>query len=131
MNSNANLTELAMLLLSIAAMAVPLFSFVAVLKWAQERRKEREAFYLSEMIKKMADSSSTTPSELLRELDRSKNRRLREGMKLGGFIGSAATAALFIFAAATWTGRSFLVTLIPLFACVALYTYAQFLAPQE
>lgn len=126
-----NMTEVALLLLSVAALALPVFSFVAVVKWAQERRKEREAYYLSEMVKKMADSSSTAPSEFLREFERSKNRRVREAMKLGGFIGSFTSAALFIFAWASWPGRGFLVTLIPLFACVALYVYAQLLAPRE
>lgn len=127
-----NMTELAFLLLSVAAVTIPVFSMVAVIKWAQERRKEREAYYLSEMVKKLADSSSTSPSEFLREIERNKSRRLREGMRLGGFIGTFATLALFVFA---WSnspgGAAYLVTLIPLFACAALYTYAQFLAPRD
>ena len=84
------------------------------------------------MVKKIADSPGTSPSEFLREFERNKSRRLREGMRLGGFISSVATAALFIVAWANSSGgRGYLVTLIPLSACVALFLYAQFLAPHD
>jgi hypothetical protein len=129
---NANLPELAMLFLSIAALTVPIFSFVTVVVWVQERRKERQAFYLSDMVKKMADSPNTSPTEFLREIERTRSRRLREGMRLGGLISSVATGALFIVAWANSSGgRGYLVTLIPFSACVALYLYAQYLAPRD
>jgi hypothetical protein len=126
------MSELAMLFLSIAALLVPVFSFVSVVVWAQERRKERQAFYLSDMVKKMADSPNTSPTEFLREFERTKSRRVREGMRLGGLISSVAIGALFIVAwASSSGGHGYLVTLIPFSACAALFLYAEFLAPRD
>src|SRR6185369_1127437 len=47
-----------------------LFSFAAVASWSTERRKEREALYRSEAIKKIAEMQGNTPEPvvtLLRE----------------------------------------------------------------
>ena len=50
-------------LVPLAAMLVPivgsiaLFSFLAVTTWSEARRKEREAYYTSETLKKIAESS--------------------------------------------------------------------------
>jgi hypothetical protein len=63
----------------LAAMLVPivgsiaLFSFLAVAAWAEARRKEREAYYMGETLKKIAESSgegARTAMELLREQER-------------------------------------------------------------
>ena len=42
------------LFLSVAVASV--FTFIAVIAWAGERRKEREAYYHSEVVKKIAES---------------------------------------------------------------------------
>jgi len=68
------------LFLSVACVAV--FSFVAVAAWASERRREREAYYKSETLKKIAESQgpgSSSALELLREEERIEARRRREG----------------------------------------------------
>ena len=63
-------------LVPIAAMFIPivgsiaLFSFLAVATWADARRKEREAYYKSETLKKIAESSgegARAAIELMRE----------------------------------------------------------------
>ena len=112
------------LFLSVASVA--LFSFVAVATWAAERRREREAYYRSEMLKKIAESQTGGAAgalELLREEEKIAARRRREGQKLGGLI----TAGV---------GRNdpepaYLMGLIPLLIGVALMIYAYWLAPKE
>ena len=44
------------LFLSVGAIA--LFSFISVATWSDNRRREREAFYKSEALKKLAESPS-------------------------------------------------------------------------
>ena len=59
------------LFLSVGAVAV--FSFVAVAVWSDNRRKEREAYYRSEALKKMIEAQGTGASsavELLRQEER-------------------------------------------------------------
>ena len=45
--------------------AVALFSFLAVASWANARRREREAYYKSEAIKKIAEIQGTVPEAVL------------------------------------------------------------------
>ena len=78
--------------LSVATVA--LFSFVAVVVWSQERRKEREAYYTSETVKKIAEAQGAGGSaalEYLRETDRSAVRRRLESMKIGALISAAVS----------------------------------------
>ena len=44
---------------------VSVFTFVSVGAWARERRKEREAFYRGEILKKLADSTGTQAQQVL------------------------------------------------------------------
>ena len=56
------------LFLSVGALA--LFSFLGVLVWSESRVKEREMFYTSEMVKKIAEAQgagSTAALEFKRE----------------------------------------------------------------
>jgi len=123
------------LFLSVASVA--LFSFVAVATWAAERRREREAYYRSEMLKKIAESQTGGAAgalELLREEEKIAARRRREGQKLGGLITAGVGLGMIIFLAGV--GRNdpepaYLMGLIPLLIGVALMIYAYWLAPKE
>jgi hypothetical protein len=123
------------LFLSVASIA--LFSFVAVAVWSSERRREREAYYKSETVKKIAESQgvgNNSVIEFLREDAKNAARRLREGQKLGGLITVAVGIGLMIFIRAVDPvdkEPAFLVGLIPLLIGVALLGYAYFLAPKE
>ena len=71
---------------------VGVFTFITVLAWVGEKRKERESFYRSEVLKKIADNpgdAARNVLELMSEQERSTERRVREGMKLGGLITAA------------------------------------------
>ncbi|HXZ20384.1 MAG TPA: hypothetical protein VEG63_10570 [Candidatus Acidoferrales bacterium] len=121
--------------LSVATVAV--FSFVAVSVWSWERRREREAYYKSETLKKFAESQGQgagSALEFLREQERIASRRRREGHKLGGMITAAVGIGMMIFLAGV--GRNdpepaYLVGLIPLLIGVVLLLYGYFLAPKE
>lgn len=123
------------LFLSVACVAV--FSFVAVAAWASERRREREAYYKSETLKKIAESQgpgSSAALELLREEERIEARRRREGQKLGGLITFGVGIGMMIFLAGVNRNDhepAYLMGLIPVFIGVALMVYAYFLAPKE
>ena len=126
---------------AVVAVAIPvvgsiaLFSFLGVAAWSDARRKEREAYYKSEMLKKIAESSgegAKAAIELVREQEKSAVRRRLEGMKLGGLI----TAVVGIGVMALLHGLEheepvYLAGLIPLLVGMALLTYAFFLAPKE
>ena len=86
------------LFLSVGAVAV--FSFVGVAAWSDSRRKEREAYYKSETLKKLAEAQGTGASsavELVKEEERIALRRRLEGQKLGGLITVAVGVGLMVF----------------------------------
>jgi peptidoglycan/LPS O-acetylase OafA/YrhL len=123
------------LFLFLSVGAIALFSFVAVAAWADARRKEREAYYRSETLKKLAETQASGASsalEFLYEQNRIASRRQREGQKLGGLITTAVGFGLMIFLRAIEPEKpAYLVGLIPLLVGVALLTYAYVLAPKE
>jgi hypothetical protein len=129
-------------IIPVAAMFVPiigsiaLFSFLAVGAWSDARRREREAYYTSETLKKIAESSgegAKSAMELLREKQKNMVKNRLEGIKLGGLI----TAAVGIGVMALLRGIAnqeqpvYLVGTIPLLIGVALLVYAFALAPKE
>jgi len=125
----------------VAAMFVPiigsiaLFSFLGVASWSGARRKEREAYYTSEALKKIAESSSEgakSAIEYLREQEKSQRRRQLEGMKLGGLITAAVGVGLMVMLRGLEHEEpAYLVGMIPLLIGVALLAYAFLLAPKE
>ncbi|MFZ0796698.1 MAG: hypothetical protein WCA13_18550 [Terriglobales bacterium] len=126
---------------AVVAIAIPvvgsiaLFSFLSVAVWSDSRRKEREEYYRSETLKKIAESSgegAKAAIELLREQNKSVTKRRLEGMKLGGLI----TAVVGIGVVALLRGLVrdepvYLAGLIPLLVGVALLMYTFLLAPKE
>ena len=103
--------------------------------WASNRRLEREAYYRSETIKKIAEAQEPTANaalEFLREQEKIHAVRSREGLKLGGLVTAAVGLALIpLLRAAHSDHPAYLVGLIPLFIGLALLAYVYFLAPKE
>ena len=131
--------SLAPFLMPVAVIAI-VFSFTAVVTWLGYRRKEREAYYRSETLKKIAESqgSGVNATEFLREQERISTRQRREGQKLGGMITLAVGIAMMIFLKPMLARdpdpaaqHAYLVGLIPLFIGVVLLVYAFVLAPKE
>jgi len=128
-------------LVPVAAMLVPiigsiaLFSFLAVASWSEARRKEREAYYTAETLKKISESSgegAKSAVEYLQEQNRNARRRRLEGMKLGGLVTSAVgIGTMALLRGLEHEDPVYLAGLIPLLIGVALLVYAFALAPKE
>ena len=127
---------------AVAVMLVPivgsiaLFSFLAVAAWSDARRKEREAYYTSETLKKIAETSgegAKAAMDMLHEQERNFMLRRRDGQRLGGLMTLAVGIGLMVFLKAIVHDEPavFLVGLIPLLIGTALLLYAYVLAPKQ
>jgi hypothetical protein len=116
--------------------SIALFSFLSVAAWSEARRKEREAYYTSETLKKIAESSgegAKAAIELLRDQNKNITKRRLEGMKLGGLITAVVGIGVMVLlhGIANDEGPVYLAGLIPLLIGLALLTYTFLLAPKE
>ena len=115
--------------------AVSLFVvFIPLTSYIESQRREREAFYKAETIRRLSEASgdgARAAIELLREQNRMEHAKKREGMKIGGLINLGVGVALMIFLHALVTDAPvYLCGLIPGFIGLALLTYALVLAPK-
>lgn len=121
-------------LLSLSILIVAGLSFLAVALWSDNKRKEREAFYRSEVLKKLAEGSGGSAAlELFREQDRLAWRARRERMRAGGFVTTAVSVAFTIFlSVVTASNRpgAWTLGLIPLSAGLACLVYGYLLFPK-
>jgi len=125
----------------VAAMFVPivgsiaLFSFLGVASWSEARRKEREAYYTAETLKKISESSgegAKSAVEYLQEQNRNARQRRLEGIKLGGLITAAVgIGVMFLLHGLEREEPVYLAGLIPLLIGVALLVYAFMLVPRD
>ncbi len=113
--------------------AVCLFAvFLPLTTYMDNRRKEREAFYKADMMRRMAEASPETSMaalELMREEDRLRRMKQSEGLKIGGLvnIGVGIGLGMMLYALPGKSGV-YMVGAIPGFIGVALLVYAFFLA---
>jgi hypothetical protein len=115
----------------IPALVAVVCSFVVAIVWLEARRKERQAFYYSEMVKKIGETSDTAAGNFLRENERIKRSRIREGLSIAGLVGSLAALGLMIFLHAIVAAPVYLVGLIPMLSCLGLLIYARFMSPRD
>ncbi len=114
--------------------AICLFAiFLPATTWITSRQKEREAYYRSETIRRIAESSgegAKSAMEMLREEERLKRIKSREGMKAGGVIniGLGIGLGVMLYSIGGNEGSPYLVGLIPLLIGVALLVYVYILA---
>lgn len=119
------------LFLSVGAIA--LFGiFLPVTTWIDSRRKERDAFYRAETVRRLTEASSEGAKaavELIREQDRLERAKRYEGMKIGGLINLAIGFALIVFLHMLIPGEAvFMCGLIPAAIGIALLLYVFLLA---
>jgi ferric-dicitrate binding protein FerR (iron transport regulator) len=106
--------------------AIALFSFLAVAKWSDNRRREREAYYKSETIRKVMEMPGATPAtvqEFIREQQAIADQRRREVLKLGGMITIAAGLGIIVFLIGKPGPQIYTVGAIPLLVGGALFAY--------
>lgn len=115
--------------------SIALFSFLAVTTWSDARRKEREAYYTTDALKKIAESSAEgakSAVEYLKEQNKNAALRRREGLRLGGLITAATGIGVMVFLRALNHDEPvYFVGLIPLLVGLALLVYGFVLAPKE
>jgi hypothetical protein len=117
--------------LSIGAVAL-FVVFIPVVTWIDSRRKEREAFYKADMMRRLSEASgegAKAALELLYAEERMKAIRQREGLKIGGLVNLAVGIGLiFMLRSLIPNHGPYLVGLIPGLIGVALIVYAYVLA---
>jgi hypothetical protein len=85
--------------------------------------REREAFYRSETVKKIAEigGGPAAAMEYLREDEKKAVQRRKQAIRLGGMITAASGIALMVFlAAAVRGGEVYLAGLVPTFVGIVL-----------
>ena len=117
--------------LSIGAVAL-FVVFIPVTTWIDSQRREREAFYRAEMVRRLTESSGEgvkAAVELVREQDRLERAKKHEGIKIGGLVNIGVGVALIVFLHMLIPNEAvFMCGLIPAFIGVALLTYVFLLA---
>ena len=117
-----------------ALLPIAVIVYVTIAVWLGARRKEREAFYRSEILKKIADSEGDAAQrvlDMMRQQEIEAQIRRREGLKLGGLITFVFGIALSIFLAKMVIGQPvWLAGLIFILVGAVLAGYAFFFAPK-
>lgn len=117
--------------LSIGAVAL-FVVFIPVTTWIESQRKEREAFYRAETVRRLTEASSEGAKaavELIREQDRIERAKKHEGLKIGGLVNIGVGVGLLIFLRMLIREEAvYLCGLIPLLIGVALLVYVFFMA---
>jgi len=133
MNIGENIVPVAGMLVPIVG-SIALFSFLAVNGWADARRKEREAYYRNETLKKIAESSgeaARSTLELMREQEKNFAKRRLEGLKIGGLVTTATgIGVMVLLRGLVHDAPVYLAGLIPFLIGVALLVYPFLLAPK-
>jgi hypothetical protein len=124
-------------ILALALVLTGLFSFMSVFVWAHQRRREREAYYRSETLRRFSQTGKAAPALLvqaLQEDERYSVRRRLEACKLAGVITLAVGIAMMMFIKAVDARSvepSYLVGLVPVSVGLSLLLYVYVLAPRE
>ena len=127
------------LVVLISLVLVCVFSFLAVASWSKARLRERQAFYKSETIRKIAESQGSGAAlEYLRESDHNAARQRREGQRVAGIVTFAVGVGVMIFLRRVpispdsgSDSSAYLVGVIPVLVGIALLIYSYVLAPKD
>jgi hypothetical protein len=112
---------------------IALFSFLAVVVYSQERRRERETYYQHEFRRSMVESGKMTVADI-KELQRlettQSTQERRQGLMAGGLITAGAGVGIliglrFIEDAAVW-----MVGYIPLLVGAGMLLCAFLISPR-
>ena len=119
----------------VAALMVPiigsivLFAFLSVVGWAREKRREREAFYRHEVLKKLVDQGGEGGLQVLEMMRREaelQDRRRRETRILGGLVTTVLGLSLMILLYALTPDGVWTAGLIPASVGAVILLYALF-----
>jgi hypothetical protein len=117
-----------------SAGAVAVFAWLAVDSWANARSKERDAFYRSETIRRVAESAGGPAAviEFIREEERISRLKAREGLKLAGLISTVGGIGFgFFMFMIVRTQPVWSLAIIPVLVGLAMLTYVYLLAQKQ
>jgi hypothetical protein len=123
--------------LTVTAMLVAIVSFVAVIVWTRQRRRERESYYHSENIKRVTEAKGADAAlEYVREVDRLRARQGKRSAQASGLAVTAFSIGLLVYLWATrspypYAANDYLIGVVPLFVGLALLLYGFVLAPRD
>lgn len=107
-------------------------TFVTIAHWLDTQRKEREAYYKAETLRRITEASgegAKAAIDLMRQDERLKRIKQREGMKIAGLSNIGVGAGLLIFLHALMPGNGvYLCGMIPGLIGVGFLVYVFFLA---
>ena len=124
-------------ILTLTLVLTGFFSFLTVFVWAHQRRREREAYYRCETLRRFSEAGNAAPALLVQALEedeRCSARRRLEACKLAGVVTLAVGIAMMMFIKAVDARSvepSYLVGLIPVSVGVSLLLYGYVMAPRE
>ncbi len=111
---------------------VVLFTYLSIATYLAQRRRERDTYYRFELRKKALEQGA--PAEVLLEMQRQedllKQKRRRESLRLGGLITAGAGFGMIGITIAEKDPETLGVVFLPLFIGLAIFIYAQWLAPK-
>jgi hypothetical protein len=114
---------------------IAMFGFLAVASWVNARRRERESFYRSEVLKKLAEAGKDGASaalEMFREQQQASARNRLETQRLSGLILAAVGLGLMPLLKGVASNESaWLSGLIPTLVGAVLLIYSYGLAPRQ
>lgn len=113
--------------------AISLFGiFIPLISWIESRRKEREAFYKAETMRRLVESSGEGAKlaiEMLNAENRLGRTRKREGLKVGGLINiGVGVGVMLLLHSLLGPHGPYLCGTIPLLIGVAMLLYVYVLA---
>lgn len=117
--------------------SVSFFSYLSIMAFVNGRRKERDAYYRNETVRRLTESEGAGAAaaiDVIREEDRLQIRRRVESIKLGGLVTVAIGLGLMVFFAfVDHDTREIGVSLgsVPLLVGASLLLYAYALAPKQ
>jgi hypothetical protein len=131
---SANPTAIAAFALGMVG-SIATFGFLGIAAWANARRREREAFYRSEVLKKLAEAGpegSSAALTMFREQERTAVRNRLETQRLGGLILAAVgLGVMALLKGVAGNESAWLSGLIPALVGGVLLLYSYGLAPRE
>ena len=125
-----------MVFVFLAVAAIALYSYLSIISFVNGRRKEREAYYKNETVRRLTESQGAGADAaiaLMREEDHLWSRRRVEGLKLSGLITTAVGIGLMIFLGIAVDDNHLIgvaIGIIPFVVGLALLLYAYRLAPR-
>jgi hypothetical protein len=125
--------ELSRLILDAVPLLIPivgsigLFTFLGVASWADARRREREAFFRHELLKKLSENPSGEAQrvlDLLRQEETDRLARTRDGIRLGGFVTMGVGLGIVVLLSQLAPGGVWAVGAIPALIGLAMVVHA-------